>query len=209
MKIIEIFNSIDGEVNSLGQGHPFTFIRMAGCNLSCSYCDTSHSQNHDEGKEMSVEDILEEVEKIGCRYVLITGGEPLLNMEDLCELVLELHCTDYEISIETNGTISIPEELFSLVGCWKIDFKLQYKEKTWLAWEHNRHLLTKDDWLKIPVWSEETVLEAFAIIKSMIKGRAALSPIGISPEQVYQLIQKHNMFDVVLNIQVHKMIGFS
>lgn len=209
MKVIEIFNSIDGEVNSLGQGHPFTFIRLAGCNLSCSYCDTSHSQKQSEGREMTLEEIMSEVEKIGCPFILITGGEPLLRLGDLRQLVLVLKKNHYIIHIETNGTIPIPPGLFQEVDCWKIDYKLQYKELTEKAWEHNRTLMRKQDWLKIPVWDGESVLEAFNIIESMVNGGASLSPIDISPERVYQLIQENKAFDVVLNIQVHKLIGFS
>jgi len=63
--------------------------------------------------------------------------------------------------------------------------------------------------LKIPVWDEESVLKAFSVINNMASGQASLSPIGIAPERVYQLIQENKAFDVVLNIQVHKLIGFS
>ena len=70
----EIFQSIQGE--SSHAGIPCTFIRLTGCNLRCSYCDTTYA--YDEGIEMSLETIIKQIEEYGCKNVCITGGEPLL-----------------------------------------------------------------------------------------------------------------------------------
>ncbi|HHQ45091.1 MAG TPA: 7-carboxy-7-deazaguanine synthase QueE, partial [Candidatus Altiarchaeales archaeon] len=79
MKTIEIFSSIQGEGKFMGI--PQVFIRLAGCNLSCSWCDTPQSKGG--GKEMSVETVVSEVELLGIKSVCITGGEPLLQVDDV------------------------------------------------------------------------------------------------------------------------------
>ncbi len=99
IKINEIFYSLQGE--GLFTGTPAIFIRLADCNLSCYFCDTDFSVK----KEMTELKILEECKKYNCNRIIITGGEPLL--QDLKELLLVL-CT-YDIHLETNGTIPIPE----------------------------------------------------------------------------------------------------
>ena len=101
MKISEIFPSIQGE--GRGQGRVTTFARLAGCNLRCRWCDTRYAW--DGGEEMSVEAIATAVRDIGIRRVCITGGEPLLQGDELSELLAILAEEQYEIEIETNGTI--------------------------------------------------------------------------------------------------------
>lgn len=104
MKICEIFTSIQGE--SSYAGIPCTFIRMAGCNLRCSYCDTTYA--YEESIELSENEILNEVTLIGTNLVTITGGEPLLQ-EGTFHLVERLIGEGHKVLIETNGTLSIKD----------------------------------------------------------------------------------------------------
>ena len=98
MNVIEIFSSIEGEGTRAGE--LCTFIRLAECNLRCSYCDTEYSFTG--GKEMSVEEIMQVVDGYGNYNVTITGGEPLL--QDLTELLNVMN--KYFVNIETNGSIN-------------------------------------------------------------------------------------------------------
>jgi 7-carboxy-7-deazaguanine synthase len=102
MKVCEIFTSIQGE--SSYAGVPCIFVRMAGCNLRCSYCDTQYA--YAEGSERSEEDVLREIDRAGIRLVEITGGEPLLQREvyPLMEKLAETGC---KILVETNGSVNI------------------------------------------------------------------------------------------------------
>lgn len=100
--IAEIFYSLKGE--GRWTGHPMVFIRLAGCNQECSWCDTDHNIT----KVLSAEDILSYVNQYPTNRVVITGGEPLL--QDLSPLLKELHLNDKHIHLETNGTIRIPAE---------------------------------------------------------------------------------------------------
>lgn len=102
MNICEIFFSLQGE--STFAGLPCVFIRLAGCNLCCTYCDTPES--FETADQYSLDRILEEVRKYGCRLVEITGGEPLLQ-DDTIELMERLNSEGFNILLETNGSLSI------------------------------------------------------------------------------------------------------
>ena len=104
MKVCEIFTSIQGETSYAGL--PCTFVRMTGCNLRCSYCDTTYAYN--EGSELSEEDILSEVRRAGIDIVEITGGEPLLQ-QGVFSLIKRLSDERYKVLIETNGSMKIKE----------------------------------------------------------------------------------------------------
>jgi 7-carboxy-7-deazaguanine synthase len=98
----EIFFSIQGE--SIHSGLPCTFIRLAGCNLRCSYCDTRYA--YDEGVEMKIKSIMDRIEVYGCPLVEITGGEPLLQNETP-QLIYRLLKNGYKVMMETNGSLDI------------------------------------------------------------------------------------------------------
>ncbi len=104
MKINEIFHSIQGEGVHIGV--PTTFIRMTGCNLRCSWCDTKYA--YEEGEEMSVQDIRLKVKDFPAHHICITGGEPLLQ-EDVIALIRGLCGDGYSVCLETNGSRSIEE----------------------------------------------------------------------------------------------------
>jgi 7-carboxy-7-deazaguanine synthase len=98
----EIFYSIQGE--STYSGLPCTFVRLSGCNLRCSYCDTRYA--YDEGVEMEIESIMNQIEVYGCPLVEITGGEPLLQNETP-HLIHQLLENGYKVMMETNGSLDI------------------------------------------------------------------------------------------------------
>lgn len=103
MKVFEIFPSIQGE--GPYQGIPSTFIRLSGCNLRCGWCDTPKTQDDSAGEEMTVDEVIGQVKRLGYSHVCITGGEPLLQQDELFALLEVLHGDGYIIEIETNGTI--------------------------------------------------------------------------------------------------------
>ncbi|MHA2297506.1 MAG: 7-carboxy-7-deazaguanine synthase QueE [Candidatus Hodarchaeales archaeon] len=123
MRVSEIFYSFQGEGIYCGQSS--VFIRFFGCNLRCIYCDTLYSyEDSQECKNLSPNEIVDEILTHGCRYVVVTGGEPLLQV-DLDKLMLELkNNLDTKITIETNCTI-FKENLLELVDFWSISPKLK------------------------------------------------------------------------------------
>ena len=103
LKINEIYHSIQGE--STTAGRPCVFVRLTYCNLRCTYCDTEYAFY--EGKDMSVQQVIDEVEKYICKLVEITGGEPLVQMDECLDLMNKLCDLGYEVMIETGGSLSI------------------------------------------------------------------------------------------------------
>lgn len=103
-KINEIFYSLQGE--GFYTGTPAIFIRFAGCNLNCSFCDTTHKEIN---LKLTKEDICEYIKTltINCKIIVFTGGEPMLQIES--DLLDYLYEEGYRLNIETNGTIKIPE----------------------------------------------------------------------------------------------------
>jgi organic radical activating enzyme len=108
MRLIEIFESIQGEGPAMGR--PATFVRLAGCNLCCLGCDTDQKPSF----ELSLAEL---AERVAGKRVVITGGEPTMQMAELSEFIGILHKLGKEIHIESNGTNPIPEEILSLVEC--------------------------------------------------------------------------------------------
>lgn len=102
-KINEIFYSLQGE--GFHAGTPAVFVRFSGCNLKCDFCDT----RHEEGKDMTDEEIVEAVLRYPSRMVILTGGEPGLWVDDV--LIEALHKAGKYICIETNGTCVLPEQI--------------------------------------------------------------------------------------------------
>ena len=116
LKINEIFYSIQGE--SSYSGMPCIFVRLTYCNLRCSYCDTEYSFY--EGKDMSIDAIMKEIEQYDCKLVEVTGGEPLMQTESI-DLMNNLLNNNYQVMLETGGSLpvnKVPKEVIKIV-----DFK--------------------------------------------------------------------------------------
>ncbi len=103
MKVNEIFYSLQGEGRFTGT--PAVFLRFSGCNLKCSFCDTSH----DEGVEMTPAEIIGEILKYPSRHIVITGGEPSLQLDR--DFVDRLHQYGYFVQVETNGVKKLPDNV--------------------------------------------------------------------------------------------------
>jgi 7-carboxy-7-deazaguanine synthase len=104
LKVFEIFYSLQGESSRVGL--PTIFIRLSGCPMRCYYCDTAYAFQG--GSMMDIDDIMSSIKKYDTRYVTVTGGEPLAQKEVL-NLLKTLADSDYEVSLETGGGLSIKE----------------------------------------------------------------------------------------------------
>jgi 7-carboxy-7-deazaguanine synthase len=105
MEISEIFLSIQGEGVDIGL--PTVFVRTSKCNLQCGWCDTKYSW--EPGEERTIESIMEEVLSYGMDRVCISGGEPMLQAEEVTKLVSMLEAKGVEVTIETNGSIDLDD----------------------------------------------------------------------------------------------------
>jgi len=124
----EIFHSIQGE--GINIGVPAVFLRLALCNLKCIWCDTKYTwdwEHYDRKQEvigMSIPKIEESILAFGCRHLVITGGEPLVQQNDLSELLVNLKENGFYIEIETNGTIIPDDKCINSVDQWNVSPKL-------------------------------------------------------------------------------------
>ncbi|NLF69321.1 MAG: 7-carboxy-7-deazaguanine synthase QueE [Candidatus Anammoximicrobium sp.] len=105
MRVCEIYESVQGE--GILTGTPSVFVRAAGCNLRCWFCDTPFASWYPEGEDLSVEEILAQAGRFGAGHVVLTGGEPMLFAE-LIPLCAGLRATGRHITIETAGTLFLP-----------------------------------------------------------------------------------------------------
>lgn len=103
MRVNETFVSLQGE--GYFTGTPAFFLRLSGCNLKCPFCDT----NHQTYKEMSEDEIVQEASREKPRHIVITGGEPALQLTE--SLVDKLHEAGFFVQVETNGTLPLPQSI--------------------------------------------------------------------------------------------------
>ena len=140
MQINEIFKSIQGEGPNFGK--PAIFLRTAQCNLKCTWCDTKYTwdwENYDytkEVKEMTLEEIKEQLLDLEIKHLVITGGEPLLQQDDLADLLSFLKPNFY-VEIETNCTILPNKMLTDLVDQWNVSPKTENSGNPLELYENN------------------------------------------------------------------------
>lgn len=211
MKVNEIFQSIDGE--GLRTGALTTFIRLCGCNLRCSYCDTLYAMSTTVDNinchELTVDEIVQRVDSISIsKYVTVTGGEPLIH-RDVYKLFRALIKRGYEVNVETNGSIcpqavSVPGELF-----YTMDFKCPSSGVMSQMNDDALESLSLCDALKFVVGSLEDLETARSVIHHFNPQCAIfLSPVfgKITPVQIVEYMQAHKMSECRIQLQLHKLI---
>ena len=215
MKIFSIFQSINGEVNREHQGSITTFIRFAGCNLRCNWCDTARAQDPCNGKRMKFADVLNEVHT---KNVTITGGEPLLQEPEVHALSLTLAHKKHLVSIETNGSLKIP---YGWPVSWVVDWKTPSSGMKHCMKLENFIPLTKRDFVKFVIADDKDFCAAIETIRVLkldgCKAKFAMSPLGggtkapgIDGEYLYHWMLKEPIClenSVILSLQIHRVLG--
>lgn len=139
LKIYEIFHSLQGETSRIGL--PTVFVRLTGCPMRCTYCDTEYAFSG--GGNMQIAEILAKVAEFGTQYVTVTGGEPLAQKE--CYLLLQALCDeDYSVSLETGGAMDIASVDARVSIILDIKTPGSNEEKNML-WSNVNHIKTKDE----------------------------------------------------------------
>ncbi|MBK1810555.1 putative 7-carboxy-7-deazaguanine synthase QueE [Clostridium sp. YIM B02505] len=210
-KVVEKFVSINGE--GLRCGQLAIFIRFAGCNLNCSYCDTTWANEKNAPYElMSSEEIYNYIKSTEVKNITLTGGEPLLQ-EGIIEL-LEILAKDKElhVEIETNGSVLL--DTFSKVEnppSFTMDYKLPSSNMERQMNLDNFKFLTKNDTVKFVSGSFEDLKKAKEIIDRYAlveKTSVYISPVfgQISLESIVEFMVNKKMNGVNLQVQLHKII---
>lgn len=205
LKVSEIFESIDGE--GIRTGYPVTFIRLYGCCLSCSFCDSKYSWSGGDYQEKSIEEILSIVKKYKHHRVTLTGGEPLMT-EDGWNLLYALLDENYEVNVETNGSIQLIDVPDSNL-IYTMDYKSKFsgmEDKMILS---NIDILKEKDVLKFVVANEEDLDKMKEIITfHNPKCSIFVSPVfgEIEPKEIVEYVLKHKLDNVRVQVQLHKII---
>ena len=200
--INEIFHSIQGESSHMGR--PCVFVRLTYCNLRCVWCDTEYAFY--EGKEMSVEEILDVVRRYDCQLVEITGGEPLLQ-ENVHQLMKLLCDQGFEVLLETGGSLDITKVDPRVNRI--VDFKCPSSGMMGRNRWENADSLTRKDEVKFVVGTRED----YEWSKEMISSRSLNKkcPVLMSPvfgTETLRLAEwiLDDKLDVRFQLQMHKYI---
>ncbi|MFW3146723.1 MAG: 7-carboxy-7-deazaguanine synthase QueE [Thermoplasmatota archaeon] len=165
LRVFEIFPSFQGEGRDTGL--PTTFIRLSGCNLRCTWCDTEYALDPSSGEDMTAEGVMEVVREVGFTNVCITGGEPLLQ-RSLIPLLSLLAAEDYDVSIETNGSVDIePFRKVSTRISFSIDLKLPASGEYGSLLVRNLSILGQGDQIKFVVRDRQDLLAAVKYLEDL------------------------------------------
>lgn len=206
MKLLvnEIFNSIQGEGIDLGR--PCVMVRLTGCNLNCSYCDTGYA--FEEGQYFTLDEIINKVKSFGSRIVEITGGEPLAQ-ENTPELIKKLLDLNYRTLIETNGSFNIDKIDSRAVKI--VDIKTPSSRMDKFNLYSNINKLNYEDQLKFVIGNRNDFDFAVAVLNEVnpkIKGgNIIFSPVfdKIDLKELSSWIIEENL-NIRMQVQLHKII---
>ncbi|MBP1965245.1 7-carboxy-7-deazaguanine synthase QueE [Paenibacillus aceris] len=211
--MVEIFETVEGE--GTRAGFPTVFVRLFGCNLRCTWCDTKYSYPPAEAENvMTIADIISKVTTFRSRHICLTGGEPLLYGEKslaLIEALAELEQVD-DLHIETNGAIDLAmfvERVASPKVRYIMDFKLPDSGEMEQMIVNNFALLREQDELKFVIGSDHDFRTAVDVLeKYPTKALPMFSPVWetMPPHKLVQLMLEAGLSKVKLNMQLHKII---
>ena len=202
LRINEIFYSIQGESSRIGM--PTVVVRLTGCPMRCTYCDTAYAF-HD-GQQKEIEEIIQEIKKFDTNYVTVTGGEPLAQkncidlMNQLCEL-------GYQVSLETGGALDIKDVHSKVKIILDVKTPKSNEDKN-NFWPNLANIRTNDE-IKFVIqdyedfsWSMD-IIEKYQLNQSQI----LFSPVYniLASEQLAEWILKHQL-NVRLQLQLHKIL---
>jgi len=202
VRVTEIFFSIQGEGTRAGR--PCVFVRFTGCDLRCRWCDTAYAFAG--GEERSRAEILDAVERYPCRFVLLTGGEPLLQPE-LPALAADLVGRGWEVAVETHGQLpldALPPEVARIADVKTPGSGHEARDLRWLSG------LRPHDEVKFVVASEDDFRWSLDVVRRhRLEGRVAVlfSPVHgrLDPRDLARWVLESGVRGR-LNLQLHKLV---
>lgn len=204
MLINEIFKSISGE--SVQAGRLAVFVRAFSCPLRCSYCDSLYAVEGNDFKEMTVYEVMDEIEALNCHYVVFTGGEPLIQ-KDAIELIEKLTNNGYHVEVETSGAVDISEVVKFDNVTVTMDWKCPTSGMKSKMLDNNLNLLRESDVLKCVVGNDRD-LDEMRRVTLKTYAQVFVSPVfgRIEPKEIVEYMMKHNLNDVRFQLQIHKCV---
>lgn len=211
--MVEIFETVEGE--GTRAGFPTVFVRLFGCNLRCSWCDTKYSYPPSEAEfTMTISEIVAAVSRYRSRHICLTGGEPLLYGETSAELLRELASLEQfaDIHVETNGAIDLAPFIAGINSPkvrYICDWKLPDSGESEKMIAGNLVLLRDCDELKFVIGSDSDFEEAVRVLEMFpTKALPLFSPVWetMPPRKLVELMLDRGLSHVKLNMQMHKII---
>ena len=203
LKINEIFYSLQGESSRIGL--PTTFVRLTGCPMRCNYCDTAYAFH--EGKNLSFDEIIDEIKHFDTNFITVTGGEPLAQRS--CYAFLDQLCDiGYDVSLETGGALSIKDvhEKVKIILDIKTPGSGESENNHW----DNLLLIKPTDEIKIVItdqndykWAKKVIQEKGLYLNSDILFSPSFG--DLEPSELAGWILKDNL-KVRMQLQLHKII---
>lgn len=213
LPLVEIFETVEGE--GMKAGFPTVFIRLFGCNLRCTWCDTKYSYAPYQPEYfLSIKKIKEKVSSFNSKHICLTGGEPLLFGDHSVALIHELLTIEglLDIHIETNGSIDLEKFINDIKDSrvrYVMDYKLSSSSEKQKMNNYNLTLLRSFDEVKFVIGSDEDFKEASELVQRFnIRAQIMCSPVweSMSPNKLVQKILELGIPDIKLNLQLHKII---
>ena len=200
MIVSEVFRSIQGEGTM--QGYPCTFLRLGGCNLSCAWCDTAYAREG--GTPIPGNEVIQRITSLPGSLLCITGGEPLLQGDELLPLVRLLHENGYTIMIETNGTIDFRAYQPSASICMDVKCPSSGEESNLSLLQH----ISGNDSIRFVVADEADCRYAADVLQAHpVRSEVFFSPVYGSDYAGVAAFLLERDLPARLQIQLHRIIG--
>lgn len=204
LRIHEIFHSLQGESSRVGL--PTVFVRLTGCPMRCVYCDTAYAFKG--GKNMSLDEIMMEVDRHGAKYVTVTGGEPLAQKKECLSLLSRLCDAGYSVSLETGGAIDTigVDERVSVILDIKTPGSGELENNVW----SNIARLKQSDEVKLVLCGRDDYEWARALLNEYAlteKCQVIFSPVfsQVTPTDLADWILQDKL-PVRMQVQLHKIL---
>jgi len=186
-RLSEVFYSIQGEGATAGL--PAVFVRLQGCSVGCTWCDTKYSWDPEAGRVANLDALLDEASGFPCRRVVITGGEPL-ESSLFVPLARVLGSRGFIIEVETSGTLPPPAELDRAIQ-WNVSLKLAgsgLDEAKRIRPVAIRGFLSREAWWKFVVTDEGDVAEVLRLAErfALPRGRILLQPEAVRRQDLIE-----------------------
>lgn len=205
MLISEIFTSLQGEAKHTGR--VTTFVRLGGCPFKCVYCDQKESRRG--GTQMDIDEVMMEVHRRKNKYVCITGGEPLMQYDDVLPLIYELNQFGYIVTIETSGLIPIPIDNYRRSHSFVMDVKCPCSGMEHKNFYENLSRLHAQDEVKFVIRNRADIDFTIETLKKYpTKASIIYSPVDNDVE-ASKLIQRALIKKEIkgrIGLQIHKIL---
>ena len=202
LRINEIFYSIQGESSRIGR--PTVFVRLTGCPMRCTYCDTAYAFHA--GQQQEIDEIIQEIKKFDTNYVTVTGGEPLAQ-KNCIELMNQLCALGYQVSLETGGGLDIKDVNSQVKIILDVKTPKSNEDKN-NFWPNLANIKTTDE-IKFVIQDYDDFSWSIDIIKQyqLNQQQILFSPVYkvLASEKLAEWILKHQL-NVRLQLQLHKIL---